>query len=126
MSFARLKDIFLNAAHNIETFVHSRVNTVTHAVRSTIDTIQQTEGSLAKKAVEGLKDVWAGLRESEAMPAHQRHLDEFKMLVGGVATTVGTIEANPIFAGSGAVPAWEAVLDVGKAGHQWRAQHHKI
>lgn len=126
MSFARLKDIFINAAHNTGTFIGSRVQTIKNAANTFTHSFAQTEGSIATRISESLKDVWAAIRNEDAMPAHQRHLDEFKILVGGAATGIGAIEANPLIAGSGAIPAWEGILEMEKAGHKWRARHHSL
>ena len=126
MFFARLKDIFINAADNTSAFISSRVQTLKNTATTFASSVKQTEGSIATGVSESLKDLWAAIRHDEAMPAHQRHLDEFKIIVGGAATGIGAIEANPLFAGSGAIPAWEGILEMEKAGHKWRAKHPSV
>lgn len=114
-----LRELFSQAVH----FVNARVQSVKHAAESTVGSLYR-DGSLVKRFTEGAKDMIAAIRHPEAMPAHQRHLNEFKMLVGGTASIAGAVELNPLFAGGGMIPAAEAALELEQAGHKWREKHN--
>jgi hypothetical protein len=79
-----------------------------------------------KSIKEKLLDIWAGAAEKDAMPVSQKHIDEYKLLAGGVLTIAGAAEANPLAAAGGSIPAAEAIHDFEKYGHKWREGHHKI
>jgi hypothetical protein len=75
---------------------------------------------------EALLDIWAGATEKDAMPASQKHIDEYKLLAGSVLTVAGAVEVNPLAAAGGSIPAAEAIHDFEKSGRKWREDHHRI
>jgi hypothetical protein len=75
------------------------------------------------RALEPAADVYAALINPAAMNAHDRRLDEFKLVAGGAISGAGMIEANPLVIAGGTIPAWEAFHDLQRAGHLYRNTH---
>lgn len=68
-------------------------------------------------------DIREAIRNPKVMSEEQRHLDEFKIVTGSALLGAGAVELNPLTSAGGAIPAWEGLQDLEKAGHKWRKNH---
>ncbi len=76
-------------------------------------------------ASEYVHDAWAGATNAKAMPAHQRHLCEFKLAVGILATTFClAVDENLLITTATAIPAVESMHDYIQAGAEFLKAHH--
>ncbi len=81
-------------------------------------------GEKTDAGFELFRDIWTGICHEGTLSRSQRNVDEFKIITGGLITTVFLFEANPIGMASGAVPFVEAVCDLRHSGHDYRQSHH--
>lgn len=69
------------------------------------------------------RDMYAPFHEPKVLEPAQLKLDEYKIVMGGLAVLVGAVEASPVAAACGMIDVLEAVKELKDAGHKWRANH---
>jgi len=69
------------------------------------------------------RDILAPFHEPKAVEPSQLRLDEYKILMGGLAALVGAVEMSPLAAACGMIDVLEAIKDLFDTGHKWREHH---
>jgi hypothetical protein len=73
--------------------------------------------------VESGQDVWAALHEHDSMPEAARNFQIFKITGSTIGLGICTMNASVEGITAFAIADGEALMELSKAGHQWRVTH---